>query len=494
MKQFANMAAVMLVVASAFAATPERKAILIGGYSDWENGQIVAFAEKKDPKVLVFCAAMGDPSNVCDRTVARFLKFTPNAEAVKLVPFPPAEELPGIRKKILDSDICYFGGGATEELAKTILHNHLGDTFRIAYRHGTVMSGFSAGAMILIHAGYTDYPKHRYDMVEGLDILPYFFGPHYQGKQWKSFDARLAEETDPSLPSEAWALEDGVNLFFRNEIPEVKRHLLNSHVWHFKRDDNGVWHKEDATHWSDRVPVKTDPSRIAAHWKFDGGILVEVDGDGNPVMGGWRFQATGVADALTLGAIETHGTSGTLDFSSLPLVGVADNAFLNGGTNGIVSLRLPASLEMIGNWAFQNVLSLESVDFGADSKLVSLGHAAFKGCTSLKKVTPLLPEGVTNVWDSFENCPLEGKLRIGFGSKSDFMIFHSSFRNHRLSEIELGPKVIALDHWIFRCDDNSTLTNVTAAGKMQFVRQNVFQGCKSLSEEIIKREGLERNY
>ena len=33
-----------------------RKLVLIGGYGDWENGQIVAFAEKKNPVVLTFSA------------------------------------------------------------------------------------------------------------------------------------------------------------------------------------------------------------------------------------------------------------------------------------------------------------------------------------------------------------------------------------------------------------------------------------------------------
>lgn len=479
---------VAYLVFPAFAGeAPVRKLVLIGGYGDWENGQIVAFAEKKDPVVLTFSAASGDEPKYCEVLRGRFLKYTPNVESVTLVPNPPADELPGIRRKILAADILYFSGGATEELVKTIIHNHLGDTIRIAYRRGTVLSGFSAGSMLFVHAGFTDYPKKRYDLVEGLDIIPCFFGPHYQGRQWKAFDARLAEETDPSLPDEAWALEDGVSLFFRNEVPEVRRHLMGSCVWHFKRDARGVWNKEDATHWSDRPNVTTDSSKTASCWKFDGQTLVETDAAGAKAANGWSFTASGAVDAIELGPIVAHGSAGTLDFSSVALAGVAASAFLNGGSNGMVSVRFPASLAQIGHWAFQNVTSLRAVDFGADSKLVSLGHAAFKGCTALADVRPLLPEGLTGMWDCFENCPLEGKLRIGFGASADFPLFHSSFRNHRLSEIELGPHVTEIDHWVFRCEDNTTLTNMTASGTFSRIGQNIVQGCNALPAEVAAR-------
>ena len=465
--------------------TPDvvRKLVLIGGYGDWENGQIVAFAEKKDPVVLTFSAASGDEPKYCEVLRGRFLKYTPNVESVTLVPNPPADELPGIRRKILAADILYFSGGATEELVKTIIHNHLGDTIRIAYRRGTVLSGFSAGSMLFVHAGFTDYPKKRYDLVEGLNIIPCFFGPHYQGRQWKAFDARLAEETDPSLPSEAWALEDGVSLFFRDEVPEVRRHLPDSHVWHFTRDAQGVWQKEDATHWNDAPVVETDPARTASAWRLCEGVLCEVDAQGAPVADGWRFAAKGTAEAIELGPVVRPGTGGALDFSSQPIVRVADAAFLNGGTNGMTSVKLPPSLREIGNWAFQNVTSLKSVDFGTDSQLVSFGNAAFKGCTALSEVKPLLPEGVADMWDVFENCPLTGTLRLGFGAAKEFALLHSSFRNHRLSAIELGPKVVELDHWVFMSDGNTTLTNVTVRGTLRRVGQNVFRGCTALPPE-----------
>ena len=47
MKMVVACAAVGLAATSA--ADVVRKLVLIGGYGDWENGQIVAFAEKKTP-------------------------------------------------------------------------------------------------------------------------------------------------------------------------------------------------------------------------------------------------------------------------------------------------------------------------------------------------------------------------------------------------------------------------------------------------------------
>lgn len=101
---------------------------------------------------------------------------------------------------------------------------------------------------------------------------------------------------------------------------------------------------------------------------------------------------------------------------------IADNAVNNETVTAVV---LPVSLEIIGkdafkgsalknvtipkgvvtidDGAFENVASLEKIEFAEGSALTTLGSAAFKGCSALKTVT--LPEGVIEVpTDLFVDC------------------------------------------------------------------------------------------
>ncbi len=53
-------------------------------------------------------------------------------------------------------------------------------------------------------------------------------------------------------------------------------------------------------------------------------------------------------------------------------------------------LRLPGNLESVGSWAFEACKNLENVEFSYNSKVgfkLEIGYAAFKGCTSLWKVS-----------------------------------------------------------------------------------------------------------
>lgn len=171
------------------------------------------------------------------------------------------------------SQVCnYFNqGGLTEhlrvlvvaedlELAKSViapaesrplLHDYyLYASLWAAYQNGTVMAGFSAGAILLSNAGYNDFRLKegvRYDLIDGMGIVDAYFCPHYQDEVWRGFDKRLEEELAYvdyfEVPETAWAQEDGTMVIFRNDEPEVKVLRPNAHVYQFKRAD-GRWIKK----------------------------------------------------------------------------------------------------------------------------------------------------------------------------------------------------------------------------------------------------------
>ena len=219
---------------------PIRKAVFASGYGE-QIVEICKLTEKRTPKVLVFATAARDLPEVTDPIVESFRQCTDKIEIIKLWDEAP-EDLVALRKKILRTDIIWFSGGMTERLADKISFYHLADTFREAYRRGTVMTGTSAGCIILCHAGFNDFTDGRYDLIEGMGMLPVFFCPHYQGKDWQRFDKRLRDEIYPETPSEAWALEDGAMVIFRNEKPEIKIFNPPAQPYRFLRKDE-KWEK-----------------------------------------------------------------------------------------------------------------------------------------------------------------------------------------------------------------------------------------------------------
>ena len=75
-----------------------------------------------------------------------------------------------------------------------------------------------------------------------------------------------------------------------------------------------------------------------------------------------------------------------------PILSVADRAFMG---KDITSVHFGKNVQRIGEQAFAECASLESVTFTDTSELTTIGVAAFEGCTSLKSFA--FPVGVTTV-------------------------------------------------------------------------------------------------
>lgn len=221
------------------AAEPVRTAVLCGGPT---FGRLCQLSGKTKPHVLVFNTAAKDDPQRISYLVNGFIGAGAEAEAVKLWNVQIGDAAP-LREKILAADVIWFHGGMTEWLCEKIGFYHLADTFREAYRRGTVLGGWSAGSIVLTHAGYNDFSDKRYDLCAGMGLLDVYFCPHYQIAIWKGFDRRIESETAPGTPSVGWAVEDGSLVVFRNERATVEIGNRDSHVWYFTRT-NGKWTKE----------------------------------------------------------------------------------------------------------------------------------------------------------------------------------------------------------------------------------------------------------
>ena len=88
------------------------------------------------------------------------------------------------------------------------------------------------------------------------------------------------------------------------------------------------------------------------------------------------------------------------NFENTQLTNICSKAF-NG--SAITSIKIPSTVTLIDDYAFQNCKSLKSVDFSAATSLETIDQAAFENCTVLESVT--IPEGVTTLGNcAFNAC------------------------------------------------------------------------------------------
>ena len=112
---------------------------------------------------------------------------------------------------------------------------------------------------------------------------------------------------------------------------------------------------------------------------YDYSHLEKVTITENAIIGEEVFCGSGVAEVV----IQEGVTS------------IPDNIFRN--CDNLTSITIPASVTTIGEYAFQDCTNLQTVDFGDNSQLQTIGYAAFRDCTNLTSIT--IPEGVTSIGD-----------------------------------------------------------------------------------------------
>lgn len=107
----------------------------------------------------------------------------------------------------------------------------------------------------------------------------------------------------------------------------------------------------------------------------------------------------------TLDGISNRGISGTVIIPS-EVDGktiTAINKCALQGCERINTLVIPASIQVIGDSAFNKCFGITSITFESGSKLHTIGSSAFSGCTRVKSLN--IPNGVKHVaQNTFFNC------------------------------------------------------------------------------------------
>ena len=117
-----------------------------------------------------------------------------------------------IRETILNADLIYACGGNLKLLMDTWRKRNVVELMRKAYENGTVLAGNSSGAMCWFHFGCDDCGLDGgFMFIEGVDLFPYCFGPHFQNEKWHKFSERVKMQQYDGI-----GVDDSTAIVFNN--------------------------------------------------------------------------------------------------------------------------------------------------------------------------------------------------------------------------------------------------------------------------------------
>jgi uncharacterized repeat protein (TIGR02543 family) len=151
----------------------------------------------------------------------------------------------------------------------------------------------------------------------------------------------------------------------------------------------------------------------------------------------------------------------------IQLLSIGEGAFEN---TSLTSITIPASVTSIEQDAFKNINSLETVTFAPGSQLSNLGTGVFRGATALTSIT--IPPGVTSLRTGvFFDATALTSVTISEGVTS---LGDDAFRNTALTSVTIPASVTSIGNYAF--SNVATLNDVNFLGNAPTVGINAFSG------------------
>ena len=144
----------------------------------------------------------------------------------------------------------------------------------------------------------------------------------------------------------------------------------------------------------------------------------------------------------------------------------------------VSSISLPASLQTIGNYAFDSN-ALTSVKLPDNGSLLSIGEGAFAGCSLLTSIN--IPEGITTISSyTFNNC---SKLNnISLPSTLTTIDYSAFYGCSSLTSISLPIKLSTIGYEAFY---GSGLTELHLPAAIRSIGSYAFSNCSNLKDYYI---------
>lgn len=160
----------------------QRHIVAMGGLSrDRDNRPLIDYclrlSDKTRPRLGFIATASGDAAAYVDRfdQIAAGLNCGPSH-------LPLFARTPKVGEWVAAQDVILVGGGNTKSMLAVWREWGLPTLLRDAWERGTILCGWSAGAICWFEQGVTDSYAGRLESLECLGFLPGSCCPHYNGE------------------------------------------------------------------------------------------------------------------------------------------------------------------------------------------------------------------------------------------------------------------------------------------------------------------------
>ena len=170
-------------------------------------------ASRPKPRVSYIGTANGD----ADAYIARFYESFARLDC-ETSHLPLFKRTPDLERYLREQDVILVGGGNTRSMLAVWRDWGLPELLREAWQRGTVLAGWSAGAICWFEQGVTDSLAEELSAMRGLGFLPGSCCPHYDGEVQRrpSYHALLSEaKIAPGV-----AIDDAAAVHFCGTTPK----------------------------------------------------------------------------------------------------------------------------------------------------------------------------------------------------------------------------------------------------------------------------------
>jgi dipeptidase E len=193
--------------------------VVIGGLVSDANSvalfeYALGLASNTNPAVGFIATASGDSPAFLDKYYETF-----RALPCRPSHLPLFFQTPDVANYVAELDVVLVGGGNTVSMLGVWRAWNLPDILKDAWSRGTVLVGWSAGAMCWFEFGLSDSHSARPAAVPGLAFIPGSCCPHYSQDSARR-DAFHRAVADGEIPA-GWGVDDGAALHFKGTEPHA---------------------------------------------------------------------------------------------------------------------------------------------------------------------------------------------------------------------------------------------------------------------------------
>lgn len=216
-----------------------RHIVAIGGLlPESSNEPLIDYSLQLTGKSLPRLGYLGTASGDAEGYRRRFEQLAGGLSCEPSI-LPFFNRTPDVAEWMGRQDVILVGGGNTRSMLAVWKEWRLPQLLRRAWESGTVLTGWSAGAICWFKQGVTDSHADRLDVLECLDMLPGSCCPHYSGEADRRPAYRQFVAT--GRISAGIAIDDGAGVHFVDDRPQAVVTLgTRAGAWEVRAGNRGA--------------------------------------------------------------------------------------------------------------------------------------------------------------------------------------------------------------------------------------------------------------